>query len=126
PAEAKAVADTMLLDQVASIISTKISLLGDYCRLEPTDPVTVTGADGSAFRLRLVKKTDSYPLLEFEAVLDDVSVLTTQGITSADYTSSTVVAAAVGTQMELLDVPIVQDADVDCGVAVAAKGEGPP
>ena len=126
PAIAKAVADTMLLDQAASAIGTQISLLGDYCRLEPTDPVTVTGADGSTFRLRLVRKTDSYPLLTFDAVLDDVSVLTSQGITSADYTSSTVVAPAVNTEMELMDIPILQDADNDAGFYVAAKGDGTP
>ncbi|MGP1666743.1 MAG: phage tail protein, partial [Rhodanobacter sp.] len=59
PDEAKAVADTMLLDQYASRWSAPIALLGDYSRLEPTDAVTVTGVDGSTFRLRLVKKTDS-------------------------------------------------------------------
>jgi hypothetical protein len=126
PAEAKAVADTMLLDQAASVVSTQLALLGDYCRLEPTDAVTVSDADGSTFRLRLVKKTDAYPLLTFDAVLDDTSVLTSQGITSTDYTSSTVVAAAVGALIELMDIPILQDADDDAGFYVAAKGDGTP
>lgn len=121
PAEAKAVADTMLLDQAASILSTKLNLLGDYCRLEPTDPVTVTGPDGTAFRLRLVKKTDSYPLLEFEAVIDDTSVLSSQGITSADYAGSTVVVGVADTAMELMDIPILNDADDNAGLYVAAK-----
>ena len=126
PSEAKAVADTMLLDQAASVVGTTIALLGDYCRMEPTDPVTVTGADGSTFRLRLVKKTDSYPLMKFEAVIDDVSVLTSQGITSADYTSTTNIAALVGTLMELMDIPILHDSDNDPGFYVATKGDGAP
>jgi hypothetical protein len=86
----------------------------------------VTGADGSAFRLRLVKKTDSYPLLTFDAVLDDVSVLSSQGITSADYTSSTVVAGAAIALMELMDIPILRDVDNDAGFYVAEKGIGSP
>ncbi|MBI4291333.1 MAG: hypothetical protein HY661_07640 [Betaproteobacteria bacterium] len=126
PAEAKAVADTILLDLAASRWGATIALLGDYCRLEPTDPVSVSGADGSTFRMRLVKKSDSYPLIEFEAVLDDVSVLTSQGITSADYTSSTVVAPPVATLIELMDIPILADPDNDAGFYVAAKGDGTP
>lgn len=126
PAEAKAVADTMLLDQAASNLTAPLALLGDYCRLEPTDPVTVSDKDGSTYRLRLVRKTDSYPLLTFDAVLDDVSVLTSQGITSADYTPSTVVAAPVATAIELMDIPILQDADNDAGFYAAAKGDGTP
>lgn len=126
PSDAKQVADTMLLDQAASAVTTKLSLLGNYCRLEPTDAVTVTGADGSTFRLRLVQKNDAYPLLEFDAVLDDATVLTSQGITSADYTPSTVVAAVAATLLKLLDIPIAQDADNDAGFYVAAKGDATP
>ncbi len=124
PSEAKAIADTMMLDQVAGATSTTIALLGDYCRLEPTDTVTVTDADGVEISLRLVKKTDSYPLLTFDAVLDDVSVLTSTGVTSTDYTPSTAVAPAVNTEMELMDIPILQDADNNAGFYVATKGDG--
>ncbi|MCX7144430.1 MAG: phage tail protein [Proteobacteria bacterium] len=123
PAEAKAVVDTMLADQARSVVGTKIALLGDYCRLEPTDTVTVTGADGSTYRLRLVKKTDAYPLLEFEAVLDDASLLVYPGVTSEAYTPSVTVAAPAVTLMQLLDIPILQDADDDAGFYVAAKGD---
>lgn len=126
PAEAKAVADTMLLDQAASALGTTISVLGDYCRLEPTDPVTITGLDGSTFRMRLVTKTDSYPVLKFDAVLDDTSVLTSQGITSTDYTPTTDVAPPVDTVMALMDIPILQDSDNDAGFYVAAQGDGTP
>lgn len=126
PSEAKGVADVMLLDQSVSRLHTSIALLGDYCALEPTDPVTITGPDGSAYRMRLVQKTDGYPLLAYEAVLDDVSILTSQGITSADYSSSTSVAEPVTTLMELMDIPILQDADNNGGFYVAVKGDGTP
>lgn len=126
PSEAKSVADVMLLDQAASRLSTPISLLGDYARLEPTDPVLVTDADGSTFRLRLVKKSDAFPLLSYQAVLDDASVLSSQGITSTDYTSGTVVAPATGTLMRLMDIPILSDAQNDPGFYVATKGDREP
>lgn len=124
PSEAKALADTMLLDRAASVVSTNIAILGDYCRLESTDPVTLTDADGNTFRMRLVKKTDSYPIQAFEAVLDDTSVLSSQGITDTDYESSTIVLGMVRTLMKLLDIPILQDVDDNAGFYVAAKGDG--
>ncbi len=121
--EAKAIADTILLDTATSVLSSTIQVLGDYCRLEPTDVVTLTGQDGAMFRARLVKKTDSYPLLTFDAVLDDASALIETGITSADYASSTVVVPVAGTLMALMDVPILQDSDNDAGFYVATKGD---
>lgn len=126
PAQAKGVADTMLLDQATALIGTSLHLLGEHAVLEPTDVIRVNDKDGSSFRLRLVKKTDRYPLITFDAVLDDPSVLFTQGITSTDYTSSTTVVGPVDTIMELLDIPILRDMDNDAGFYVATKGEETP
>ncbi len=124
PSEAKAVADVILLDQAASIITTSIALLGNYAKYEPTDVVTIIDHDGSNFRFRLVKRTDSYPLLKYDAVLDEPSVLISQGLTSTDYESSTEIAIPSDVTMELLDVPIGQDVDNNAGFYVAAKGDG--
>ena len=126
PSEAKQVADVMLMDQSASRATASIAVLGEYVRLEPTDVITVTGADASTFRMRIVQKTDSYPLLEYDLVMDDASVLVSQGITSADYTSSTSVAGAAVTLLRLLDIPILQDSDDNVGFYVAARGSSTP
>ena len=126
PSEAKMVADAMLADQVASRLSGKFSILGDYTWLEPTDVITVTGADASTFRMRIVNKLDAYPLLEVDLVLDDATVIEQLGITSADYTSSTTVTGAVATTLRLLDIPILQDADDSAGFYAAAKGAETP
>lgn len=123
PGEAKAIADTMLADQAASVVSTTIKLLGDYCRLEPTDVVTVAGVNGESFRLRLVKKTDSYPVLDFEAVVDSASVLVSPGVTSVEYISSAEVLFPPVTLMELMDIPILAEADNDAGFYAVAKGD---
>ncbi len=124
PSEAKSVADAMSLDEAASCISTQIALLGSYSKYEPTDVVTIIDHDGSSFRFRLVKRADTYPLLKYEAVLDEPSALISQGITSTDYESSTEIAIPSDVTMELLDVPIGQDVDNNAGFYVAAKGDG--
>lgn len=126
PDEAKGVADTMSLDQAASVVGAKISLLGNYARLEPTDVVTIDAGDGTMVRMRLVKKTDSYPLLDFEAVIDDPSVLSSQGITSAAYASSTRISAPAETLLQFLDIPILRDEDNAPGIYIAAKGATAP
>ena len=126
PSEAKAIVDTWLMDMIASRFSTTISLLGHYQKIEPIDPITVTASDGSLFRMRTRKLTDSFPVLTLEAVTDDTSILSQLGITSADYTSSTSVAAVVGTLREFIDWPIFQDADDDGGFYVAAHGDDTP
>lgn len=123
PGEAKLVVDAMLQDQSVSRFSTSISLLCDYCALEPTDPINVLDAAGDTFRVRLVKKRDAYPVMTFDAVFEDISVLTSPAVVSGDYNSSTEVIAVPGTLMLLLDIPILLDADNDAGFYVAAKGD---
>lgn len=124
--EAKGNANTMLWDQVASNGSATIRVLANYAKCEPTDIITVTDGVGDSHRLRIVRRTDTWPLLEFEIVKDDASVLQDQGITSLDYTPSVIVEASVDTVMELIDGPILRNADDDPGFYVAAKGSSTP
>lgn len=126
PSEAKQIADVILWDQYASRVRTKVNLLGDYAALEPTDVVTVTDHEGATHRVRLTKRTDAYPLLSFEAVLDDAGVLESQGFTSTDYSISTTVTPPVDTVLALMDIPILRDADDDAGFYAAAAGEDTP
>lgn len=122
PSEAKALADTMAADLMISSISTYVCIHPQNAQLEPTDPFTATGPDGSTYRLRSVQQTDSYPLAEHVAVLDDVSVLTSQGITNLDFSSQTEVEGPATTLMRLMDIPILQDSDDNAGFYVAARG----
>jgi hypothetical protein len=124
--EAKSIADAMLADQVIAGLSSSVALLGDYARLEPTDCVTLTDSAGATYRMRLVQASDAYPLLTYRAVLDDASILTQVGITSSDYTAQSTVDAPADTVLELLDIPILRDADNDAGFYAAAKGSTSP
>jgi len=124
--EAKGVADTINLDQAIALVGAKLKVLGDYAELEPTDVVTAEDRDGHVFTLRLVKRTDTYPLLEFDAVLEDSSVLINESVTNGDYTPSGTVDVNVPTLWRLLDIPILRDADDDAGFYAVAKGDGTP
>ncbi len=126
PDEAKQIADVMLLDRAVARVGSKIALLGNYSGLLPSDVVTVTAEDGSTFRMRIVQANDSFPLLEFNLVLDDATILTSQGITSADYSGSTEIVVPVDTVLALMDMPILRDSDDDAGFYLAARGEDTP
>ena len=126
PDEAKAIANTMLLDQVLALVSGEITVLGHYASIEPTDVIVVRGRNGESFRTRVVKKRDAFPVIGLTLVLDEASILQGLGITDLDYTSSTSVNGPVDTLMELLDIPILRDADNDGGFYVATKGTGVP
>lgn len=125
PGEAKQVADVLLFNQAVNMVTVEsIKVLGDYVALEPSDAVSVSDAQGNSYRLRLTSRRDEYPLIEFSAVLDDVSVLSSSGITDENYDSSLVVEAVPLTVDLLLDIPMLRDIDNDAGIYVVAKGEG--
>lgn len=127
PAEAKGVADTHSLDQAASVAGATITVMRlDYPTLEPTDPIIVTADDGSLIRMRIVEMTETFPLLTLRLVLDDTSVLITQGITSTDYSSQTTVTAPANTTMRLLDIPMLRGEDDFAGPYVETKGDRSP
>ena len=126
-AEAKAVADVMLLDmQAKALASTRIKVLASYARLEPADVITVTAEDGSTFRVFIGQKNDSQGVLALDCVLDDASVLTQAGVTSTDYVPSSNVSLPADTVLRLMDMPILRDADNDPGYYAAAKGSQTP
>lgn len=120
--EAKAIADAMLMDRAAGLISTSVSLGMQHTRLEPGDVVLLTGEDSSTYRMRLTRRAEADGVLRFDAVLDDASVFTQAGVTTGGTTSQTVVMALPNTTLELLDIAILRDADNLPGHYVAVKG----
>lgn len=126
PAEAKGIANAMVMDQIASWLTTKIAVPAWYAKYEPTDVVTVVAADGSTVRMRLVKKNEAGGVLMFDAVSDDVTVLTHSGITMVDYVPSITVPLPPASRLEVMDIPILRDADNDVGLYAAVRGETAP
>jgi hypothetical protein len=119
--EAKQIVDKMLADQ-AWRLRTTISLDMGYTRLEPTDVITATSDNGSQYRLRLLKRTESDGVLTFEGVIDDATVLTQAGTTSTGIAGQTTVSDLPNTTLEVLDIPMLSDAEDQAGVYVAVTG----
>lgn len=120
PAEAKGVADAMVLDNYASLGSTTLKLPFVFPAYEPSDVVEVQGV-GESFRMRLIRKKDSGGVLEFEAVIDSVDALLSAQITDDDYVPQTEVQGIATSEWESMDIPVLQDADNAPGWYLAAK-----
>lgn len=122
PGEAQAVVDGWVLDRRAAATRFKASVSDYYARLEPTDPLVVTDRDGSTYRVRIVSEDFSQGVKSLELVLDDASVFTQPGIAS-DYTTPTINVPNPGeTTLDLMDLPILRDADNDAGFYAAVSG----
>jgi hypothetical protein len=123
PREGKHIADVQVMDAAASKIRFgPFALTRDYARLEPTDVVILTDWAGNEFRTRLTKKSEAGGVLTFEAVLDNASVISSAAVTDASgYHTSTVVRPPIDTDVQLLDIPILRDADDDPGFYAVAK-----
>lgn len=119
PAEAKGVANGLLLDQIASMSTTTVNLPLKYARLEPGDIITAPGRDGRQYRLKIRSKRDTIPVLSFDCSLDDVGALAESGVTDDDYGDPTEVVQVAPTDFEVLDIPLLRDADDTPGYYVA-------
>lgn len=123
-AEGKGIADAIVVDGYASRVTGTFSVPLSYAERTPTDVVAVPDADGNTYRVRIVRRTDEGQLLRFEWVLDDATAIESAGITSDDYTPTVGVALPGETLMELLDVPLMRDAENTLGHYVAATSSG--
>ncbi len=127
PTAAKRLADVYIHDvSVSDLALGPVAVNRDYAVLEPTDVVLLTDVDGSTYRARITKFTDSGGVRSFDAVIDDASVITSAGTTSGGYESSTTIVAPVDTLLHLLDIPILRDADDASGIYAAARGVAAP
>lgn len=119
--EAKAAVDAMLVDGAVGATTTTFSLSTEFARLEPTDVVTVTDEDGGTLRVRLVSRSEADGVLKFTGRIDDASVFTQAGVTvggSTTYTEASTAAAFAAA--ELMDIPLLNDADDRPGFYAAA------
>lgn len=127
PTAAKRLADVFIHDiSVSDLALGPVAVNRDYAALEPTDVVTLTDVDGSTYRARITKLTDSGGVRTFDAVIDDASVLTSGGSTAGGYESSTSISPPAETVLHLLDIPILRDADDTSGIYAAARGATAP
>ena len=119
--EAKQIVDKMLADQ-AWRLRTTIALGMEFTRLEPSDVITVTSDNGSTYRLRLTKRTETDGVLVFDGVIDDATILTQAGTTTAGTAGQSTVSALPDTTLELLDIPMLTDSENEPGIYAAVTG----
>lgn len=111
PEQAQGIVDTLALD--TRVASTTLRPAIDTTRpeLEPTDVVQVVDVDGSTYRARIVREQYAAGVRTLECVLDDASVLTAVGITDETSAPSLGVVINSLSDLLLLDIPILRDAD---------------
>ena len=122
PSEAKGVADAMVRDAYAARLTSTLSLPMAYTHLTPTDVIQVPGGDGSLYRMRITRRSDSGGILSLDVVGDDGVVVVEEMTTSTDYAAQTTVETLALTELALLDIPLLRDADDGPGMYVAARG----
>jgi hypothetical protein len=119
PAEAKGVADALLMDAVAGLQSTTLSVPLKYAFVEPGDVVEAVARDGRIYRLRVQTRKDQGIWLELECKLDDVGALDSAAITDEGYITVQDPASVPDTILHALDVPLLRDADDQPGFYLA-------
>lgn len=120
PAEAKGVADALLMDAAAGLQSTNLSVPLKYAFVEPGDVVEAVARDGRIYRLRVQTRKDQGIWLELECRLDDVGALDSAAITDEGYITVQDPASIPDTILHVLDAPLLRDADDQPGFYLAA------
>jgi hypothetical protein len=125
PTEAKRIADVTVTDVGIGLNGLgPVRLDRSASQFEPTDVLLLTDRDGSVYRARVEKIDDASGVRTLQLVMDDATVINSSASTSGDYQSSSTIALASSTRMELMDIPILRDADNDPGFYIALKGNG--
>ncbi|WP_101048670.1 phage tail protein [Macromonas nakdongensis] len=123
PAEAKALADALLFDQVAGMTKTSVRLPLRYAYIEPGDVIEAVNFDGRSYRLRVQVKRDTLSIIELDCVLDDVGALDSAAVTDTGYISTAEPVRVAPTVFEALDIPLLRDADNSPGYYVAVGAD---
>lgn len=119
PVEAKGVVDALLIEQVSGQTKAAIKVPLKYAYIEPGDIINVTNDDGRVYRFRVGAKRDDLTSIALELVLDDIGAIDFSAITSDDYILTETVRQLATTLWEVLDIPLLRDADDENGYYVA-------
>lgn len=116
PQEAKRAADIALMD--GAVATTQIGPIALSMRsavLEPTDSILIEDEVGTTYRAWISRINDAQGVRSIECLLEDAAAFESAALTDSGYTSSVTVQAAINTLLELLDIPILRDADNGAG-----------
>jgi hypothetical protein len=124
PAERKGRAITFALDARTAMHTARMTFDDTYAKIEPGDVITPTDEDGNTYVCRISRESYAQGVHDCEIRLFDRSVLTETGTTSDTYTPAVTIAIPGDTNLYLLDMPILRDADDSYGhyIAIALTG----
>lgn len=112
PAQAKAIADTIIKDAIAGLGRAVLRLAGrKHARFEPGDVLTTASPSGLSYRFRILQKRDYVFMLEWEVSLDDAAALESEGITFDGYVPNVDPVRVAPTEWETINIPPLQDSD---------------
>lgn len=121
--EAKVIVDARLTDMYVALMTAQISLSIAYAKLQPTDPIYVTGKNGELYRMRVVRRSEAQNVLSLNLVQDDATVFTQLGLTSGGSGSQTAISAVPDTSLEILDIPLLRDTEDYRGYYLAVHSD---
>jgi len=129
-AKAKEVAEVALHTQWQHRTTTKFATSRKWAHLDPTDVVLVSKASGASYRLLITKRTErAGGIMDYEAFTEDATAYAprvTPGVVLTAPASGQLFAIG-NTRAELLDMPIIRDADDDAGFyMVGGSATGDP
>ena len=124
-ARAATVADAMLYDLWNERNKRSLKVPRKYAYLDAGDVVTVEYPQGVYTAKRLTRGNDTGVLCEFDAVDSDASIYTVSASGATPANAQTGLTLAPPARLELLDIPILRDADDNPGLYVALSSYGP-
>lgn len=120
--EAKAIVDALLLDKLIGMTTVTIAVGRAYSALQPGDVVLIVDQDGSTWRMLIVQIDTTAGVIKLDLRMDDATIWTQAGTTSGGTQGQSIVLAAPATVLELLDIPLLTDAQNRPGLYAAACG----
>lgn len=119
PAEAKLVADALLFDQVTAMVTASISLPPVYSHVQAGDVLLVPDGRGRQHRMLVDKRTDTALVAALDLRQDDPTAFESEAVTDTGYALSDAVRPLAPTWWQVLDVPLLREADDAPGYYVA-------
>ncbi len=119
--KAKQIADVMLYTAWTERNSAPISTDRSYAWYEPTDLIQATQGN-LTWTFRIAGKTERDGIVDWQVVADDPNIYTQAGAAVASPAPTLTIDLPGPTQLNLLDIPLLRDADEGYGFYAAASG----
>ena len=121
PDKAAQIADVLMYDAHVARTPFEFATTKKYAKYEPCDVLAVE-SQGASYRVRLVKKDESGPLIRWQAVADDASVYTSSAVGATQQAAQEQINLPGPTNFAYLDIPILRDEDDNAGFYAVMGG----